>query len=158
MASPLSPFERLRQRERERRLTLLREQLHQALGAANCTIWLFGSLARGDWDGFSDTDLLVVADSEAAAEHWADQLRQALVGDDVLALPSDRRKPWPAPPRPIGAPSAARPCNSTRHHESGPSPGLVAPSSSWAESRPWSCSTQRMRPRRSARPKRCWLG
>ena len=90
MASPLSPFERLRQRERERRLTLLREQLHQALGAADCTIWLFGSLARGDWDGFSDTDLLVVADSEAAAVHWADQLRQALVGDDVLALPSDR--------------------------------------------------------------------
>ena len=90
MASPLSPFERLRQRERERRLTLLREQLHQALGAADCTIWLFGSLARGNWDGFSDTDLLVVADSEAAAEHWADQLRQALVGDDVLALPSDR--------------------------------------------------------------------
>ena len=38
MASPLSPFERLRQRERERRMALLREQLHQALGAADCTI------------------------------------------------------------------------------------------------------------------------
>lgn len=100
MASPLSPFERLRQRERERRLTRLREQLHQALGAADCTIWLFGSLARGDWDGFSDTDLLVVADSEAAAEHWADQLRQALVGDDVLALPSDRWQAMASSPSP----------------------------------------------------------
>ena len=100
MAPSLSPFERLRQRERERRLTLLRQQLHHALGAADCSIWLFGSLARGDWDGFSDTDLLVVAESEAAAEHWAEQLRQALVGDDVLALASDRWQAMDSSPSP----------------------------------------------------------
>jgi predicted nucleotidyltransferase len=100
MASSLSPFERLRQLERERRLTLLRQQLHHALGGADCSIWLFGSLARGDWDGLSDTDLLVVADSEAAAEHWAEQLRQARVGDDVVALASDRWQAMDSSPSP----------------------------------------------------------
>jgi hypothetical protein len=80
MASPLSPFERLRQRERERRLTRLREQLHQALGAADCTIWLFGSLARGDWDGFSDTlpSDRWEAMASSPSPHWRSIRRQAL--------------------------------------------------------------------------------
>ena len=46
----------------------------------------YGSLARGDWDGFSDIDLLVVAANQDAAERVADQLIEALVGDDVLAI------------------------------------------------------------------------
>jgi len=41
---------------------------------------------RGDWDGFSDIDLLVVAANQDAAERAADQLIEALVGDDVLAI------------------------------------------------------------------------
>ena len=90
MTLPLSPFERLRQREHGRRLVELRERLRQVLGPAECSVWLFGSLARGDWDGLSDTDLLVVAPDAAAAERWADQLREALVGDDVLAVSSER--------------------------------------------------------------------
>jgi predicted nucleotidyltransferase len=90
MVRTLSPFERLRQREHGRRLAELRQRLRQVLGPADCSVWLFGSLARGDWDGYSDTDLLVVAPDGAAAERWADQLRQALVGDDVLAVSSDR--------------------------------------------------------------------
>ncbi|MFZ4566881.1 MAG: nucleotidyltransferase domain-containing protein [Prochlorococcaceae cyanobacterium] len=84
----LSPFERLRQREHARRLALLRESLRQVLGPADCSVWLFGSRARGDWDGYSDTDLLVVAADAAAAEQWADELRRTLVGDDVLAVSS----------------------------------------------------------------------
>jgi predicted nucleotidyltransferase len=88
-----SPFERLRQREHGRRLAELRQRLQQVLGPADCSVWLFGSQARGDWDGYSDTDLLVVAPDGAAAERWADQLRQALVGDDVLALSSERWRP-----------------------------------------------------------------
>ena len=28
-------------------------------------IYLFGSRARGDWDGLSDTDLIVVSDTKA---------------------------------------------------------------------------------------------
>ncbi|MFN5119181.1 MAG: nucleotidyltransferase domain-containing protein [Cyanobacteriota bacterium] len=90
MDLPLSPFERLRQSERESRLRQLREQLQLLLGPAECSVWLFGSLARGDWDGFSDTDLLMVAPDAAEAEQWADQLRQALVGDDVIAVASER--------------------------------------------------------------------
>jgi predicted nucleotidyltransferase len=31
-------------------------------------IYLFGSRARGDWDGYSDVDLLVVADVQASAQ------------------------------------------------------------------------------------------
>lgn len=49
-------------------------------------VWLFGSRARGAWDGLSDIDLLVEAESAELAERAADQLRGAFVGDDVLAL------------------------------------------------------------------------
>ena len=95
-----STFAQLRRRERDRRIKALSQRLKDTLGPCDCSVGLFGSLARGDWDGFSDTDLLVVADSEAAAEHWADQLRQALVGDDVLALPSDRWQAMARSPSP----------------------------------------------------------
>ena len=68
------------------------------LGPNDCSVWLYscgeafgyGSLARGDWDGFSDTDLLVVAANQDAAERAADQLMEALVGDDVLAIDHER--------------------------------------------------------------------
>ena len=43
-------------------------------------------MARGYWDGFSDTDLLVVAANQDAAERAADQLAAALVAEDVLAI------------------------------------------------------------------------
>ncbi len=56
-----------------------------AMGDLPCRVWLFGSRARGDWDGLSDTDLLVEADCAELAELAADKLRTALVGDDVLA-------------------------------------------------------------------------
>jgi len=82
----LSPLERLRQQRQERWLEGLQQQLAETLGEVPCRVWLFGSRARGDWDGFSDTDLLVEAESAELAERGADQLRSALVGDDVLAL------------------------------------------------------------------------
>ncbi len=49
-------------------------------------ILLFGSRARGDWDGYSDTDLLVVAPTRAEAERWADRLLEAGLAHDVVAL------------------------------------------------------------------------
>lgn len=49
-------------------------------------ILLFGSRARGDWDGYSDTDLLVVAPNRAEAERWADLLLEAGLAHDVVAL------------------------------------------------------------------------
>ena len=76
--------------ERERRIELLRARLRDTLGATDCSVWLFGSLARGDWDGFSDVHLLVVAPSQDAAEEAAERLEEALVGDDVLAIDQHR--------------------------------------------------------------------
>jgi len=53
-------------------------------------VWLFGSLARGDWDAYSDVDRLAIAPSQAAAEALADALLDARLGDDVLALSTER--------------------------------------------------------------------
>ncbi len=86
----LSPLERLRQRRHDRWLEALRHQLAGVLVAFPCRVWLFGSRARGDWDGFSDTDLLVVAESAERAERAADRLSSAGVGDDVLSLDEGR--------------------------------------------------------------------
>ena len=80
MTASESTFAPLRRRERQRRITALRQRLRDTLGQNDCSVWLFGSLARGDWDGFSDIDLLVVAANQDAAERVADQLIEALVG------------------------------------------------------------------------------
>jgi predicted nucleotidyltransferase len=90
MAASESTFAQLRRRERERRIAAPRQRLSDTLGPTDCGVWLFGSLARGDWDGFSDTDLLVVAANQHEAERAADQLDKALVGEDVLAIDQAR--------------------------------------------------------------------
>jgi uncharacterized protein len=59
-----------------------------ALDATSYEVWLFGSRARGDWDGRSDTDLLVVADSQELADGLADALLEGGCGADVIALSS----------------------------------------------------------------------
>ena len=98
MAASESTFAPLRRRERERRISALRQRLRDTLGPNDCSVWLYscgeafgyGSLARGDWDGFSDTDLLVVAANQDAAERAVDQLMEALVGDDLLTIDQER--------------------------------------------------------------------
>ena len=90
MTASESTFAPLRRRERQRRIAVLRQRLRDTLGQNDCSVCLFGSLARGDWDGFSDTDLLVVAANQDEAERAADQLMEALVGDDVLAIDHER--------------------------------------------------------------------
>ena len=60
MTASESTFAPLRRQERQRRITALRQRLRDTVGTNDCSVWLFGSLARGDWDGFSDIDLLVV--------------------------------------------------------------------------------------------------
>ncbi len=81
----------IRQQRRDERLAGLR---HAATAVASAhgdgEVWLFGSLARGDWDGLSDVDLLAIAPSEAAADALVDALLAARLGDDVLALSSAR--------------------------------------------------------------------
>ena len=100
MIASESTFAPLRRRERERRILALRQRLRHTLGENDCSVWLFGSLARGDWDGFSDTDLLVGAGDPDAAERAADQLMEALVGDDVLAIDQDRWQAMARSPSP----------------------------------------------------------
>lgn len=81
----------IREQRRSARLAALRQGA-AALVAAHPAgeVWLFGSLARGDWDACSDVDLLAVASSQAAAAALADALLAAGLGDDVLALSTER--------------------------------------------------------------------
>ena len=84
--STLAP---LRRQERQRRITALRQRLHDTLGPNECSVWLYscgeafgyGTLVRGDWDGFSDIDLLVVAAYQDAAERVAQLLQAARSGE-----------------------------------------------------------------------------
>ena len=99
----LSILQKLRQEVQQRFEADLLERVQGALAAAvsDCDaraaksyeVWLFGSRARGDWDGRSDTDLLVVADSQEIADGLADALLDASCGADVIAL---SRPSWQA--------------------------------------------------------------
>ena len=92
-AANLSPLETLRRARHGRWLEELRRDvaatLEESAPAAGVMVFLFGSRARGDWDGFSDTDLLVVGTTREQAEEVADRLLGAGVGDDVLAISQD---------------------------------------------------------------------
>ena len=57
-----------------------------AFAATSYEVWLFGSRTRGDWDGRSDTDLLVLADERDVAEALADALLDSGCGADVIGL------------------------------------------------------------------------
>ena len=59
-------------------------------------IYLFGSRARGDWDGLSDTDLLVVAANKHLADNWVDRVLDSGLAEDVIGLD---REAWAQLPR-----------------------------------------------------------
>jgi predicted nucleotidyltransferase len=99
-ATGLSTFERLRRRRHQRWLDQLQLRLAATLGDLPCRVWLFGSRVRGDWDGFSDTDLLVEGDTAEVAEQGAARLHAALVGDDVLAVDARRWRAMADDPSP----------------------------------------------------------
>ena len=92
----LSTLEKLRQGVQQRFEADLLARVQGAMAAAalggdawgvgGYEVWLFGSRARGDWDGRSDTDLLVVADSQEVAEALVDTLLDAGCGADVIGL------------------------------------------------------------------------
>ena len=88
----LSTLQRLRQGVQQRFEADLLERVQgaRAATAASYEVWLFGSRARGDWDGRSDTDLLVVADDQTVADGLADALLDGCCGADVVALSRDR--------------------------------------------------------------------
>ncbi len=59
-------------------------------------IYLFGSHARGDWDGLSDTDLLVVAANKHVADRWVDRVLDSGLAEDVIGLD---REAWAQLPK-----------------------------------------------------------
>ena len=92
----LSTLEKLRQGVQQRFEADLLARVRSAMAAAasggdafaatSYEVWLFGSRARGDWDGRSDTDLLVLADDREVAEALADTLLDSGCGADVIGL------------------------------------------------------------------------
>jgi len=81
----------IRERQRSIRLAQLRQGVAPLVNASpGASVLLFGSLAQGDWDGFSDVDLLAVAPTEAQARELADALLATGLGDDVIALSETR--------------------------------------------------------------------
>ena len=64
----MTSFRQLRQQRHRVWLAELKQQLHELVGEEHRPhpeqIYLFGSRARGDWDGLSDIDLLVVGTSK----------------------------------------------------------------------------------------------
>ena len=72
----------IRERKREERVQALRSKASSLLSHFDgCSLWLFGSLARGNWDAFSDVDVLAVgrdqecADRLSTVQEWQ-KLRQ----------------------------------------------------------------------------------
>jgi predicted nucleotidyltransferase len=81
----------IRTARRQERLSALRQGATTTAAAwPDAEVWLFGSLARGDWDAYSDVDLLAIAPSQMDADALADALLEARLGDDVLALTHER--------------------------------------------------------------------
>ena len=77
----------IRRRKREQRLLELRRDAATALTHhPNGSLWLFGSWARGDWDGYSDVDVLAIAPNREAANGLAEAVLDLGMADDVLAL------------------------------------------------------------------------
>ena len=89
----ITSFQTLRQQRHAQWLADLKQRIRFLLAVPSPEgttlpdqIYLFGSRARGDWDGLSDTDLLVVARDQATAEQWADQLMDHGIAQDAIGL------------------------------------------------------------------------
>lgn len=101
----MTSLEELRRQRHARWLAELKTSIHTLLSSQSeetapkpDQIYLFGSRARGNWDGFSDTDLLVVSASKAAAERWADALMDHGLAQDVIALDREGWRQMPEHP------------------------------------------------------------
>lgn len=91
----LSTLARIRQERFLDWLAEMRRQVQQvgvrcaARGIGIEAVMLFGSRARGDFDGHSDLDLIAVGTTSSDAEAVADALAEAYLGDDLIALSLD---------------------------------------------------------------------
>ena len=97
----MTSFQDLRRRRHAQWLTALKQRIRfivESQAKPPRQVYLFGSRARGDWDGLSDTDLLVVADSKREAERWADQLLDGGLAQDVIGLDQETWQDLPNHP------------------------------------------------------------
>jgi predicted nucleotidyltransferase len=79
----MASVQEIRQRLRGQRIKTLRSRIEPLLaGRVGAEVWLFGSLARGDWDARSDVDLLAVAADQSAADQQAEALLGKGLADD----------------------------------------------------------------------------
>jgi predicted nucleotidyltransferase len=105
-ATSPTPFELLRQQRHGAWLADLTTRLEQLVSNSDIAdkgtleILLFGSRARGDWDGLSDTDLLVVAVEKQQASLWVDRLLDAGLAQDVVAFDQTSWQALAASPSP----------------------------------------------------------
>jgi predicted nucleotidyltransferase len=77
----------IRRRKQADRLSALPLQANVVLTQQpGGSLWLFGSWAQGDWDSFSDVDVLAVAPNRSQANDLADAVLRHEMADDVLAL------------------------------------------------------------------------
>jgi predicted nucleotidyltransferase len=77
----------IRQHKREQHLSRLQAEAKQLIDShPGGSLWLFGSLARGDWDAYSDVDMLAVAPTPVEADQLADAVLSKQLADDVIAL------------------------------------------------------------------------
>ena len=77
----------IRRRKQAERLKGLHQKASLVLAEhPGGSLWLFGSWARGDWDAFSDVDVLAVAPNRSQASELADAVLDLGMADDVLAL------------------------------------------------------------------------
>jgi predicted nucleotidyltransferase len=87
----MASVQEIHQRLRGQRIATLRSRFEPLLaGRAGAEVWLFGSLARSDWDARSDVDLLAVAPDQSAADQLAEALLGTGLADDVIGLSQGR--------------------------------------------------------------------
>ena len=77
----------IRRRKQAERLKGLHQQASLVLAKQpGGSLWLFGSWARGDWDGFSDVDVLALTDAEWQERRNGDAPYWRAIGRDAVQL------------------------------------------------------------------------
>ena len=77
----------IRRRKQAERLSALQQQANVVLGEQpGGSLWLFGSWARGDWDGFSDVDVLALTEQEWQERRKGNDPYWRAIGRDAVRL------------------------------------------------------------------------
>ena len=79
----------IRRRKRAERLRELHRLAGHVLAEQSCgSLWLFGSWARGDWDGYSDVDVLALTEAEWLERRHGEDPYSRAIGLDAVRLSS----------------------------------------------------------------------